>query len=147
MGVVGQDRFRVADRPTGEPDVKRALVREDQLGESVAGHDRPADPLRPVDAVDGQRVVGHHRLERVGDQVEHAGRIQGGHQSLVHLEQSPLALEPVVQLSLLPMHLGEGIRVDHRLRGVAREDLEGPLIVFGVLVIAHPGEDDDPQHA
>ena len=57
----------------------------------------------PVDPVDGQRVVRDDRLERVGDEVEDAGRVEGREQPLVDLEQAALALELELELGLLAM--------------------------------------------
>ena len=84
----------------------------------------PADPRRPVDAVDRERVVGDDGLERVRDHLEHAALVERREQPLVDLEQAALALEPVVELLLLAADLPERLGVDHRLGGVAREDLE-----------------------
>ena len=143
--VVGQDRLAVADRPAGDARVQRALVREDQVREPVAGDDRPPDPGVAVHAVDRQRVVGDHGLEGVRDHLEHAARVERGEEPLVHLEEAALALEAMTELLLLPADLAEGLGVDQRLRRVAREDLQDPLVVLGVLVVAHLGQDDDPQ--
>ena len=60
-------------------------------------------PPIAVDAVDRQRVVRDDRLERVGDQVEDAGRIERRQQPLVDLEQAALALELVLELGLLAL--------------------------------------------
>ena len=84
------------DDPAGDAGVERPLVLEDHVGEPVAGDDGPADPRGPVDAVDRQRVVGDDGLERVGDHLEHAARVERREQPLVDLEQAALALEPVV---------------------------------------------------
>ena len=74
--LVGEDGFGVIDDPAGDADPQRALVGEDLVGEAVARDDRAADAGRPVDLVDRQRVVGHDGLERVGDEVQDAGRIE-----------------------------------------------------------------------
>ena len=138
MRLVGQDGLAVVDDPAGDPGAERALVGEDQVGEPVAGDDRAADAGGAVDPVDGQRVVGHDRLERVGDEVEHAGRLERRQQPLVDLEQAALALELVLELRLLAaqsLHVGA---VDERLGGIAGEDRQGRLVVRVEPVAARP---------
>ena len=68
-------------------------------------------------------------------------------QPLVDLEQAALALEPVVELLLLAADLPERLGVDERLRRVAGEDLERPLVVLVELVVARLGQDDHAQDA
>ena len=58
MGLVGQDGLAVVDHPARDPDPERALVGEDQVGEPVAGDDRPADPGGAVDPVDREEWSG-----------------------------------------------------------------------------------------
>ena len=99
--LIGEDGLAVVDHPATDPGAERALVGEDQVGEPVAGDDRAADAGGPVDLVDGQRVVWHDRPQRIGDEVEHAGRLERRQQTLVDLEQSSLALELVLELVLL----------------------------------------------
>ena len=144
--IVGQHRLAVADRPAGDACVQRALVREDHVREPVAGNDRLADPGVAVHPVDRERVVGDHRLERVRDHLQHAAGVERGEEPLVHLQEAALALQPMAKLLLLPTDLAEGLGVDERLCRVAGEDLQDPLVVLGVLVVAPLGQDDDPQH-
>ena len=145
VGVVGQHGLAVADRPAGDAGVERALVAQDQLREPVPGDHGPPHPGGPVHAVDRQRVVGHQRLEGVRDHLEDATRVQGGQQPLVDLQEASLALETVAQLLLLAVDLAERLRVHQCLRGVAGEDLEDPLVILAVLVVARLGQDDDAQ--
>ncbi len=143
MGAVGQDGLAVVDHPAGDPGPERDLVGEDHLGEGVAGDDRPAGAGRPVDAVDGQRVVRDDRLERIGDQVEDAGRLERREESLVDLEQAALAVELELELGLLvaqPFHVRP---VDQRLGRVPGEDLEGRLVVVVEPVAPVLRQDDD----
>ncbi len=146
MGVVGEHGLAAVDRPAGDPRIQRALVLEDHLRVAVAGEHGAPHLDRAVDAVDGQGVVRDHDLERVGDHLEHAARVEGGEQALVDLEQPALALEAVVQLVLLAADLPERLGVDHRLGRVAGEDLERPLVVLAELVVANLGHDDHAEH-
>ena len=95
-GVVAEHGLAVVDDPAGDARSERALVGEDLVGEAVAGDDRPAHPGGAVDAVDGQRVIRDDRLERIGDEVEDAGRLEGRQESLVDVEQAALAFELVL---------------------------------------------------
>ena len=89
----------MVDDPAGDPDADRPGVVEDQLGEPVAGDDGPPDAGLEVAAVDRERVVRDDRLERVGDQVEDAGRLEGRDQALVDLEEPALPVELVLELA------------------------------------------------
>ncbi len=51
-----------------------------------------------------------------------------------------------MQLLLLAAHLHERLGVDDGLRGVAREDLQRPLVVLAELVVADLGHDDHAEH-
>ena len=102
MRLVGADRLAVVDHPARDPDAERALVGKDQLGEPVAGDDGAADAGLPIGAVDRQRVIRNDRLERIGDQVEDAGRLEHRQQPFVDLEEPALAFELVLELELLP---------------------------------------------
>ena len=95
----------------------------------------PAHAGRAVDAVDRQRVVRDDRLERVGDQLEDAGRVERRQEPLVDLEQPALAVELVLQLGLLAVQLLEVLGVDDRLGRVAGEDRQRRLVV-GVEPVA-----------
>ena len=147
VGVVGQDRLAVADRPARDADIQRALVGHDQLREPVPGDDGPPDPGHPVHAVDRQRVVGHDRLERVRDHLENARRVQRRQQALVDLQQPALALQAVGKLLPLPVHLVERLGVDHGLGGEPGEDLQGPLVVLTEPVDAGLRHDDHAHDA
>ncbi len=63
VGIVGEDRLAVLDDPAGESVADGPLVREDLLGEAVAGDDRTAGAPIVVRVIDGQRVVRDDRLE------------------------------------------------------------------------------------
>ena len=136
MGVVGEDRLAVVDHPAGDPDADRAGVVEDHVGEPVAGDDGPPDARLAVAAVDRQRVVRHDRLERVGDHLEDALRVEGREQPLVDLEQPALAGELVLELGLLAVQLVEVLGVDDRLGRVAGEDRQRRLVVRAEPVAA-----------
>ena len=140
--LVGQHRLAVVDDPAADADAERALVGEDQVGEAVAGDDRAAHAGSPVHAIDGQRVVRDDDLERIGDQVKDAVRLEGREQALVDLEQAPLARELVLQLGLLALEPADVGRVDQRLGGVAGEDPEGGLVIRVEAVPTTFGDDD-----
>ena len=123
--VVGEDGLLAVDGPAGDAGFQRGLVAEDDLGEPVPGDDGTADaPLR-VDPVDRQRVVRDHGLQRVGDQLQDARRIEGREELLVDGEEAPLTGDLVLELGLLVAELLETFGVDQRLRGVAGEDRRG----------------------
>ncbi len=75
-----------------------------------------------IHLVDGQRVVRDDGLERIGDEVQDAGRLQGREQPLVDVEEPALALELVLELGLLAAEPGEVLGVDQRLDRRRRED-------------------------
>ena len=141
--LVGQDRLAVVHDPAGDPGTERDLVGQDRLGELVARDDRPPDPGGPVGLVDGQRVVRDDRLERIGDEVEHAGRLERGQQSLVDLEQPALALQLMLELHPLATEPLDVLAVDQGLGRVAGEDRQGRLVVGIEPVAALLGHDDD----
>ena len=142
VGGVGEDRLAVVDDPARDADAELALVGEDQLGEAVAGDDRATDIGAAVHPVHGQRVVRHDRLERVGDEVQDAGRIQRGEQPLVDLEQASLAFELQLELGLLEMQPLEVRGVDQGLCRGGREDRQRGLVV-GVEAIRAKRRDHD----
>ncbi len=76
VSVIGQDGLVPVDDPAGDPDPERADVVHDHVGEPVTGDDRAADRRVPVDPIDGQRVVGHDRLERVRDHLQDRLRVE-----------------------------------------------------------------------
>ena len=125
--------------PAGDADAERALVGEDQVGEPVAGDDRATHAGLAVDAVDGQRVVRDDDLQRVGDEVEDARRLEVREEPLVDLEESALARELMLELDLLepdPLHQAD---VLHRDRDVVAErprqvGLVGRPRVFGAVI-------------
>ena len=144
VGLVGQDRLAMLDHPAGDPGPERALVGQDQVGEPVAGDDRPADAGGAVDPVHRQRVVRHDRLERVGDQVQDAGRLEGRQEPFVDLEEAALAVELVLELHLLAMEALHVGGVEQRVGGVAGEDVQRRLVVAVEAVASVLGDD---QHA
>ncbi len=144
VGAVGEDGLAVVDDPAGQPGPERDLVGEDQLREPVAGDHRATAGRGPVDPVDGQRVVRHDRPERIGDEVEDAGRFEGRQQPLVDLEQAALALELELELAPLvtqPLHVRA---VDEGLGRVAGEDRQRRLVVVIEAVEPVLRQDDDP---
>ena len=136
------------DHPARDAGPERAFMGEDQLGETVTGDDRSTDAGDPIHPVDRQRVVGHDDLDRVGDQLEDAGRLERRQQLLVHIEQAPLALELELQFGLLPVQSVQVLGVDHGLHGGGGEDRQGHLIVDIEAISTERGHDDDPaDHA
>ena len=99
-------------------------------------------PAAPIDAVDRERVVRDDRLERVGDEVEDAGRIERREQPLVDVEQAPLAVQLVLQLDLLAMQPIHVLGVDERLHGRCGEDRQRHLVVE-LEAVAADGRHDD----
>ncbi len=142
VGHVGQHGLGVVDRPARDAAAAGDLVGEDLVGPGVAGDDRPAGPGRPVHAVHGQRVVRDDGLQRVGDQVQHAGGVEHREQPLVDLEEAALTVQLVLQLGLLAVEALEVLGVDQGLDRRRREDRERQL-VLGIEAVAPEGRNDD----
>ncbi len=140
--VVREDRLAVVDDPARDARAQGALVGEDLVREAVAGDDGAPDPGGPIDAIDRERVVRDDRLERVGDEVQHARRVQGREEPLVDIEQAPLAVELVLQLDLLAMQPVHVPGVHERLHRRCGEDRQRHLVVE-IEAVAADGRDDD----
>jgi len=145
VGVVGQDRLAVGDRPAGESAVEGGDVAEDDVGVAVSGQDGPADAGCPVDPVDGERVVVDDLVQGVGDGLEDAGRIAGRHEPLGHLQESALPGELALEGRLLLLEPAVVLGVDEGLGGVRGEDREELLVVGGEAIPTLLADDDEAE--
>ena len=147
MGIVGEHRLAMVDRPARQPSAERSLVAEDQLREAIAGDDRAANASLLVDPIDRERVVRDHGLQGVRDHLEDARRVEGRQEPLVDRHQPALADELVLELHLLRAELLQALGVDERLRGGTGEDAEGGLVVRPEPVPTQARRDHDAPDA
>ena len=142
--VVGQDRLPVIDRPPHQAAAERDVVAADLLRMPLAGEHRDHLALRVIGPVDREVVVGHDVPEPVGDRLEDAGLVEG-EEPLVDLEQPSLRVGASRQLGGLGHQLLVGLRVGHRLRGVAGEDPHRLEVVVGEAVEPELRQDDHAE--
>ena len=122
--VVDEQRLAVLEAPPGQPLAARDREVEDRLGVLVTRVDGPQHRSSVVDAVDAEVVVPDHALQAVGDDVEHAGRLERGQQAAVDLEQPSLRVGLASQRRRLLAQLLVEAGVRDRDRGLAGEHLE-----------------------
>ncbi len=134
-GVVGQHGFPVLDRPSHQPLAERHDVAAHLLLMPLARQHRHQHPLSLVDAVDRQVVVAHHRLQAVGNRLQHVGTVERRQQALVDLEQAALRLQLARQLGRLQLQPLVGAGIGHGLRRVAGKDRHRLQVVVAELVV------------
>ncbi len=142
MRVIHHGRLAMLDDPARDSDSDRPGILEDDVGKPIPGDDGAPNADDRVAAIDRQRVVRNDRLERVGDHVEDALRVERREKALVDLEEAALARELVLQLELLAIEELEMLGVDDGLRGIAGEDRQRRLVVRAEHVAALRGDDD-----
>ena len=86
MSVVDTLRGPMPQHPAGDPTADRYGRAQDELCEPVAGEDGPQHTGRGVDPIDREVVIGDETLQRVGDEIEHAPRVDVREQAFVDLE-------------------------------------------------------------
>ena len=133
---------RCSTRPPGQALPLRDREAQHGLRIAVAGKHGGARPRRLVDPIDAQVVVPDHALQAIGDELEHAGRLERREEALVDLEQAPLRVGLARQRGRLLAELLVEARVGDRDRRLAGEHLE-QLGIGGVERVARLGVDGE----
>jgi len=115
MSVVDALRGSMCQHPSGDPAIHGLSRAQDEGGEAVARKHGPQHSGRGVEAIDGEVVVRDQGLERVGDELEHADRVDVREQLLVDLEEPPLAQKVLLQLVLLAIDMSRPTDARHPL--------------------------------
>ncbi len=143
VGVVGEDGLAVVDDPAGDAGPERASWARISSANRSRAMTAPADARAPVDAVDGQRVVGTMALSEsaIRSSTPAGSRVESSRSLTSRSRRWPSSW--CSSSACWRCRRCEVLGVDQGLRGGRGEDRQGGLVVGVEAVAALGGDDDD----